>query len=155
MINWVFDLDLTLYQLNGNVFNYDKMIFPKNLGKRIKNLPGRKIMFTNGNLEHSVRCINLLNLKRVFHKVLCRELTGFKPSINSYIKAYHYTGMNQTEKTIFFEDTVINLEMSKKFGWITVLIKENPSDYEKYNNRVDFHFNNIAEALNHFEKISI
>jgi FMN phosphatase YigB (HAD superfamily) len=155
MINWVFDLDLTLYELKGDIFSYDKMIYPKNLGKRIKNLPGRKVMFTNGNLEHSLRCINLLNLKKVFHKVLCRELTGFKPSVNSYILAYHYTGMNQNEKTIFFEDTVVNLEMSKKFGWITVLIKKNPSDYEKFNKRVDYHFNNITEAFNYFEKNGI
>ena len=38
MINWVFDLDLTLYELNGNVFSYDKMIFPKNLNNRLKRL---------------------------------------------------------------------------------------------------------------------
>ena len=155
MINWVFDLDLTLYELNGNVFSYDKMIFPKNLNTRLKALPGRKIMFTNGNLYHSLQCINILNLKRVFHKVLCRELTGLKPSVNSYILAYHYTGMSQQDKTIFFEDTVVNLEMSKKFGWITVLIKRNPSDYEKYNKRVDYHFNNITEAFNYFEKNGI
>ena len=155
MINWVFDLDLTLYQLNDNTFSYEKMIFPRNLGVRLKNLPGRKVMFTNGNLLHSLRCINILNLKKVFHKVLCRELTGLKPAVNSYILAYHFSGMNQSEKTVFFEDTVINLEMSKKFGWITVLIKENPSDYEKYNKRVDFHFKNITEALNYFEKNGI
>ena len=54
------------------------------------------------------------SLKKVFHKVLCRELTGFKPSVNSYIKAYHFSGMKQEEKTFFFEDTVVNLEMAKK-----------------------------------------
>ena len=130
MINWVFDLDLTLYELKGNEFSYNNMIKPPRLKELINKLPGRKVMFTNGNLQHSLACIHILNLRRVFHKVLCRELTGFKPSINSYIKAYHYTGMKQDEKTYFFEDTVVNLEMAKKFNWITVLIKRHPTQYE-------------------------
>ena len=150
MINWVFDLDLTLYELNGNTFSYQNIIKPPNLRELITNLPGRKVLFTNGNLQHSVVCINLLNLKKVFHKVLCRELTGFKPSINSYIKTYHFTGMKQEEKTFFFEDTVVNLEMAKKFNWITILIKKNPTNYEKNCKRVDFIFPDIITALNHF-----
>jgi FMN phosphatase YigB (HAD superfamily) len=150
MINWVFDLDLTLYEIHGNIFSYKNIIKPDNLRENLKKLIGRKVMFTNGNLEHSLTCINLLNLKYVFHKVLCRELTGYKPSINSYIKAYHLTGMKQDEKTFFFEDTVVNLEMAKKFNWITVLIKRNPSKDELNNKRVDYHFTNITDALEYF-----
>ena len=152
MINWVFDLDLTLYELNGNEFSYNNIIKTPKLKEMIGKLPGRKVMFTNGNLQHSLACIHILNLKRAFHKVLCRELTGFKPSINSYIKAYHYTGMKQDEKTYFFEDTVINLEMAKKFNWITVLIKRNPTLYEKQNKRVDYIFPDITTALKFFLK---
>ena len=152
MINWVFDLDLTLYELNGKFFSYENMVKQPKLRENIKKLKGRKILFTNGNLNHSVLSIYKLGLVSVFHKILCRELTGLKPSINSYIKAYHYSGMKQDEKTIFFEDTVINLEMAKKFNWITVLIKKNPSDIEMSNNKVDFHFKNVTEALKYFHK---
>ena len=152
MINWVFDLDLTLYELKSNQFSYESIIQPPNLRENLLSLPGRKVLFTNGNMEHSVTCMHLLNLVRVFHKILCRELTGLKPAINSYIKAYHYSGMKQDEKTIFFEDTVINLEMAKKFNWITVLIKKNPIEIEISNKKVDFHFKNITEALKYFHK---
>ena len=152
MINWVFDLDLTLYELKGNFFSYENMIKQPKLRENIKKLKGRKILFTNGNLNHSVVSIHQLGLVSVFHKILCRELTGLKPAINSYIKAYHYSGMKQDEKTIFFEDTVINLEMAKKFNWITVLIKKNPSEIEISNKKVDFHFKNITEALKYFHK---
>ena len=152
MINWVFDLDLTLYELKGNFFSYENMVKQPKLRENIKKLKGRKILFTNGNLNHSVISIHKLGLVSVFHKILCRELTGLKPSINSYIKAYHYSGMKQDEKTIFFEDTVINLEMAKKFNWITVLIKKNPSEIEMGNKKVDFHFKNITEALKYFHK---
>ena len=140
MINWVFDLDLTLYELKGRDFSYENIIIPPNIRENLSKLPGRKVLFTNGNLQHSLACIHLLNLKKIFHKVLCRELTGLKPSINSYIKAYHFSGMKQEEKTFFFEDTVVNLEMAKKFNWVTILIKRNPSSYEKNCKRVDYIF---------------
>ena len=58
--------------------------------------------------------------------------------------------MKQDEKTFFFEDTVVNLEMAKKFNWITVLIKRNPSKDELNNKRVDYHFTNITDALEYF-----
>ena len=152
MINWVFDLDLTLYELNGKEFSYKNIVKPPGLRDKIIKLPGRKIMFTNGNLQHSIACVNLLNLRKTFHKVLCRELTGFKPSINSYIKAYHFSGMKQGEKTFFFEDTVVNLEMAKKFNWTTILIKRNPTQYEKNCKRVDYIFPDINTALLFFLK---
>lgn len=152
MINWVFDLDLTLYELNGKSFSYENMIKQPKLRENIKKLNGRKILFTNGNLNHSVVSMHNLGLTRVFHKILCRELTGLKPSINSYIKAYHYSGMKLDQKVVFFEDTVINLEMAKKFNWTTVLIKTNPSEIEISNNKVDFHFKNITEALEYFHE---
>jgi FMN phosphatase YigB (HAD superfamily) len=154
MINWVFDLDLTLYELNGNNFSYKNIIKPENLRQNLKLLKGRKVLFTNGNLDHSVACIHLLNLKNVFHKILCRELTGFKPSINSYIKAYHFSGMKQGESTFFFEDMVVNLEMSKKFNWTTVLIKKSPSENELNNKKVDYHFKDINSALDYFNSIN-
>ena len=149
MINWIFDLDLTLYELNGP-FSYANMRIPKNLRQQLLQLQGRRVMFTNGNLYHSLQCIKLFNLSRVFHKVLCRELTDLKPAINSYIKAYHYAKMNTKDKCIFFEDTLVNLVMAKNFNWITVLIKKNPSQYEKSSKKVDYYFDNINDALNFF-----
>tara|TARA_B100000768_G_scaffold181571_1_gene205121 strand:+ start:441 stop:905 length:465 start_codon:yes stop_codon:yes gene_type:complete len=151
--NWIFDLDLTLYELNGNYFSYDKIIKPKNIRQYLDQLKGRKILFTNGTMEHSITCIHLLDLNKIFHKILCRELTGLKPSINSYIKTYHHSGMKQNEKVFFFEDTLINLEMAKKFGWITILIKRNPSSYELSNKNVNFHFKDIISALEYFLSI--
>ena len=38
MINWVFDLDLTLYELNGNNFSYKNIIKPPGLREIIAKL---------------------------------------------------------------------------------------------------------------------
>ena len=43
-------------------------------------------------------------------------------------------------------------KMAKKFNWVTVLIKRNPSNYEKTNKRVDYYFPDINSALNYFKK---
>jgi hypothetical protein len=60
--------------------------------------------------------------------------------------------MKQDEKTYFFEDTIVNLEMAKKFNWITVLIKRHPTHYEKKSKRVDYIFPDIDTALKFFLK---
>ena len=92
MPNWIFDLDYTLYQQRNNRFNYNRLFHSNELNNKLKMLYGRKILFTNGNLMHTLRCIKIMKLEGIFHKVLCRELTGFKPDINSYINPYELPG---------------------------------------------------------------
>ena len=50
-----------------------------------------------------------MKLENVFHKISCRELTGFKPNINSYMRLFKIANLNFNEKTYFFEDTIENL----------------------------------------------
>ena len=42
MINWIFDLDLTLYQLNGKEFSYKNIVKHPNLREIIEKLPVEK-----------------------------------------------------------------------------------------------------------------
>ena len=66
-----------------------------------------------------------MKLENVFHKISCRELTGFKPNINSYMRLFKIANLNFNEKTYFFEDTIENLLIAKNLGWITILISPN------------------------------
>ena len=150
MVNWIFDLDNTLYQQPYNKFNYNKLFHSRILNTKLKALQGKKIMFTNGNLFHSLRCIKIMNLEGIFHKVLCRELTGFKPEVNSYIKLYHYANIGIDEPCIFFEDTVENLVEAKRFKWKTVLIGDFNKDILDRYPQIDFLFPNINTALDFF-----
>jgi FMN phosphatase YigB (HAD superfamily) len=146
MINWIFDLDYTLYSIPKNIeFDYKYLKNDPELRNLLENLIGRKILFTNGNVHHSVSCMNIMGLKKIFHKILCRELTGFKPRLNSYIRLYHITKIPVKEKVVFFEDTPINLEMAKKFGWITVLIDRD--GYFSKKNYIDFIFPCVKTAI--------
>ena len=58
---------------------------------------------------HTLKCVKIMKLEGLFNKVLCRELTGFKPNVNSYIKLYHYANINIDDTCYFFEDTIENL----------------------------------------------
>ena len=41
MINWVFDLDLTLYELKGNEFSYNNIIKTPKLKEKFLNYQGK------------------------------------------------------------------------------------------------------------------
>tara|TARA_Y200000002_G_C22396515_1_gene543766 strand:- start:92 stop:547 length:456 start_codon:yes stop_codon:yes gene_type:complete len=150
MPTWIFDLDYTLYQQKNNNFSYDRLYYSKELNRALKNLDGKKVLFTNGNLFHTLKCVKIMRLEKIFNKVLCRELTGFKPDINSYIKLYHLANVPLNEKCIFFEDTIDNLVQAKRFNWTTVLIGNFQNNIRERYSEIDYVFPNIIQALNYF-----
>jgi HAD superfamily hydrolase (TIGR01509 family) len=150
MINWIFDLDHTLYQQEYSRFNYKNLQYSPEINYKLNSLEGKKILFTNGNLYHTLKCIKSMKMERIFHKISCRELTGFKPDINSYIKLYHLTGINLNETCIFFEDTIENLVQSKRFKWVTVLIGNYDDTIKDRYEQIDYVFRNINLALDYF-----
>lgn len=153
-INWVYDLDFTLYQMEKNQkFNYENLNYNPKLNNNLKSLKGKKVLFTNGNLLHTLTCIRKMKLEGIFHKVSCRELTGFKPEISSYMRLFKIANIKMEEKTIFFEDTVDNLLMAKNLGWITVFISPNINiriNVKRKFKNIDYVFSNIIEATNYF-----
>ena len=53
--NWIYDLDFTLYQINSEQdFDYNLLNYNPNLNNNIKSLKGKKVLFTNGNLLHTM-----------------------------------------------------------------------------------------------------
>ena len=89
-------------------------------------------------------------MEKIFNKILCRELTGFKPDINSYIKLYHLANVPLNEDCIFFEDTIDNLVQAKRFHWTTVLIGDFPEEVKNRYEEIDYLFPTILHALNYF-----
>ena len=67
MVNWIFDLDNTLYQ--GTLNNYNNLKEDSNLRKLIYHLPGKKILFTNGTFYHAKICLERMKLNN-FLKIL-------------------------------------------------------------------------------------
>lgn len=107
------------------VHNIDYSFLKKNekLNKEIKNLPGKKIIFTNGSRKHAENVVSNLqlddNLFSIFDIVDCDFIP--KPEKLPYeqlIKKYDII----PEKSIFFEDIARNLkpahDLGMKTGWV-------------------------------------
>ena len=145
---WIFDLDNTLYQ--GELNHYRQLRNAKKLFALIKNLPGKKVLFTNGNGYHAKMCIKAMKLENLFEYIIHRDLIqDLKPSLSSYQKMINICNIKLEDQCIFFEDTAINLIKSKKFKWITVFI----SPYTINNKNVDYSFSNVYIALAYFYRL--
>jgi len=150
MLHWIFDLDLTLYQLPiGESFDYTRLRNDTQLKYLIKKLPFSRIMFTNGTVFHADTCIKKMNLQKCFHNVIARDsIQDLKPNQSAFQKFEVMNNINQEDKCVFFEDSIENLIAAKDRGWITVFI--GPNTTRNMHESIDFYFPNIYVALNYF-----
>ena len=150
MLYWIFDLDLTLYQLPyGRQFSYSLLKNDSQLRYLLRKLPSHKLLFTNGTTFHADKCIKLLNLKNCFGNVIARDsIMDLKPNTTAYQKFDVINNISEEDKCVFFEDSIDNLIVAKDRGWITVLI--NPNIKNNVHESIDFYFPNIYIALNFF-----
>ena len=153
--NWIFDLDYTLYQYHctDKKFDYSKLESDPNLKDKIKKLPGKKFLYTNANLWHTVDCVKQLKIEKTFHKISCRELSDFKPRTKSFDKFIKLVRLIPEDICFFFEDNLDNLIKAKKYNWITIYVGENKKDlfYARQNpDLIDYTFPDISEALRYF-----
>lgn len=93
----------------------------------IQSLPGRKLIFTNGSRGHIRNVTRHLNLHDLFDGGFAIEDAHYKPKP----KRSAYETFNQVfdvdpATSIFFEDTLRNLEVPKQMGMTTVLVGEEP-----------------------------
>lgn len=147
MIYWIFDLDNTLYR--GDLVNYNQLKEAKNLGKLLSKLPGKKILFTNGTGQHAHACLSRMNLY-LFDKIVYREMIKtLKPDNLAFLRMMNICDIKPKDKCIFFEDTFINLAVSKRFGWETVYINPVIINHPYIN----YSFSDIYVSLKYFLKI--
>ena len=93
------------------------------LGDLIAALPGRKHIFTNGDVPHARRTTDRLGITDHFHEVfdiVASDLVP-KPAEGPYVK---FLDSHQVDplKAAMFEDMPRNLDVPKKFGMRTVLV---------------------------------
>ena len=148
MLYWIFDLDYTLYDINKSLnFNYERLDKDIPLDTFLKLLPCKKIIFTNGTYDHAIKCLDIMDIKNNFESIIARNtISDLKPNMNAYIKMMFMCDIDKKDKCVFFEDSINNLIIAKKFGWITVLI----SKFSINNNSIDFCFPSVHYALRYF-----
>ncbi len=128
------------------------------LGAAIRQLPGRKFIFTNGDRGHAERAARQLGILQDFDDIFDIVAAGLtpKPARQTYEKfaALHaVTG----PRTVMFEDLARNLIVPKALGMTTVLVV--PRNFEPtfseiwesdpdYDDAVDFVTDDLAGFLN-------
>lgn len=148
MLHFVFDLDYTLYQTQGQkFFDYSQLKENKYLDFLLGNIPFNKIIFTNGTFSHAMECLRIMKLKHHFpnDKIVARDtINDLKPNTDAFIKFKKHQNIKNNDKVIFFEDSIENLLASKKLDWITVYIGDfNVSQFKSINK----HYHTIEESL--------
>jgi putative hydrolase of the HAD superfamily len=113
-LDYVHDIDVKLLQPNPSLDNA--------LGK----LPGRKIIFTNADVGHSLRVMERLGISHHFEDIFDIVASNYipKPQPEVYQAFVKRFDLNP-DFTVMFEDMARNLEPAANIGMTTVWVRTN------------------------------
>ncbi len=133
--------------------NLDNITENKNLFKNIENLPGEKIIYTNGDENYARRVLKKLGIQKLFSYILDIERSNYipKPIIDPLLSFLEEKKIN-FKKCVYFEDLEKNLENAHKYGITTIHIKENEFEKIKNESFIDFRFSSLIKALKEINK---
>lgn len=99
----------------------DRLSVDEQLVAHIAALPGRKIIFTNGDANYAGRVLDGLGLKHAFELVHDIHATQYQPKPHpiGYAQLRDLHGVDPT-RAVFFEDMARNLPPAKALGMTTV-----------------------------------
>ena len=119
----------------------------------LKNLNGKKYIYTNAPYKHAKKILNVLGAFDLFDDILDIKKTDYipKPDVKSFEIMQRKFGISvkNVKKSIFIEDTVKNLKPAKQIGMSTVWIenKLNCEEFKKDFSFVDYSFKNVKSFL--------
>ncbi|KAL3850656.1 hypothetical protein ACJIZ3_012538 [Penstemon smallii] len=142
---------------------YEWLKIDHTLKNLLHSLPIRKVIFSNGNEAHVAKVLSRLGLEDCFDDIICFETLNptkkddeeaenelpntpiiCKPFENAFEQAFKIAQINP-KKTLFFDDSIRNLQNAKRIGLQTVWIgsshKTDGVDYSLES------IHNIREAL--------
>ena len=137
----VIDVDDTLFvhKTIGSsiVTDYDMILPDIKIKQRLQQIPNPKYILTNATFGHANDILNKLDVVDEFKKVYSRDnIPEMKPSLYSYqsvSRDIEITSSGHTSnKFIFFDDLVSNLEGAHKVGWNTIWISPDYMNSSKY-----------------------
>ena len=121
---------MTMHGIDANDFlekvhdiDYSWVSPDPTLGEAIRALPGRKFIFTNGDVGHAERTASALGILDHFDEIfdiLAADLTP-KPAAQTYDRFLSLHGIDGS-RAAMFEDLPRNLAVPKSLGMRTVLI---------------------------------
>ena len=133
---------------------HPELKYEKQLKLDLKNLSGRKFIYTNASQDHAKKILSAMGIESEFEKILDIKATQYvpKPDPKSYdimLKSFGILS-NKIESSIFIEDTAKNLKPAKLRGLKTVWIENdrNLEDYKENAEFVDYKYLDLKSFLN-------
>ena len=127
------------------------------LNQEIKKLKGRKIIYTNANMEHTLNVLKRIKLNNFFDEIFDIKMANYipKPAIKPYEQIIKDFNLNPTTSAMF-DDIAKNLVPAKKVGFTSIWIDagyENFSDDIKSAKKyLDFSTNDLRIFLEKVNK---
>lgn len=103
------------------------------LRRMLLDIPLRRAVLTNSNIEHAERILNHMAIRDCFERVIDIKALNFKnkPALESYALAMAMLSV-QPREVIFVEDSPMNTAPAKAIGMTTVLVDCPPGDEADY-----------------------
>ena len=134
--------------------SHPELKYDEQLKLNLKNLKGRKFIYTNASKNHSKNILSVMGIEAEFEKILDIKATQYLPkpdpkSYNIMLKAFGISG-DQIGNSIFIEDTAKNLRPAKSLGIKTVWIENefNLKDYRENSEFIDYKYSDLKSFLN-------
>lgn len=140
----VHDVDPGPYLTDVHDISFDALEPDLHLAARIKALPGRSIVYTNGTAPYAERVIEARGLSGLFDAVYGVEHANFlpKPERAAFETVFKLDGIT-TESAAMFEDDARNLQAPHDMGMKTVHVAPEPEDAD----HIHHHTDDLSEFL--------
>lgn len=115
-------------------FSLDSMHPDPTVRNMLGNLPMRKAVLTNSNIEHAERVLQHLQLRDCFEQIIDIKALDYvnKPWPEAYHRALDMVGGVAPHKAMLIEDSTANTRTAKEMGMLTVLVDTPLSDDAHY-----------------------
>tara|TARA_Y100000590_G_scaffold460554_1_gene620127 strand:- start:497 stop:1168 length:672 start_codon:yes stop_codon:yes gene_type:complete len=120
------------------------------LAKEIKDLPGKKIIFTNGSKKHAINVTKKIGIDQHFDHIFDIVDSDFipKPSIEAYKKLIEKHKIDP-KLSVLVEDIARNLKPAYEMGMKTIWIENDEPWAKKFSDSqfIDYRTNDLSDFL--------
>lgn len=152
-----YDIDPHDYLAAVHDIDYSAVEANTSLGAAIAALPGRKHIFTNGDVAHAERTLQAIGIAlSVFDSVFDIVAAEFepKPRRGAYDRFVRQSGIDPV-RAAMFEDLPRNLAVPKEMGMTTVLIRPrdgttHTAEAWEFDGHADEHVDHVSDDITGF-----
>lgn len=132
------DVDPTPYLTDVHDISLDHLERDSDLAARITDLPGQRIVYTNGTAPYAERVLEARGLAGLFHGIYGVEHAEFlpKPERGAFEIVFGRAGVSP-EQAAMFEDDPRNLQVPHSMGMKTVHVAPDPHDSDHIHHHTD------------------